>query len=191
MEFLQALDRAFFHLINISLSNPFLDVFFPTITDLHKTYIFRIIFIPFLFILWVSLYKLRGFIIFVLLAVSLGISDLIGGIAKRFVMRPRPFEADIEFIQRSAAGGYSFPSNHAVNMFCAAVFLSAAFPRWRVPLFIFASLVALSRVYNGVHYPSDILGGGLLGASVGFIASRLAMQINEWIEDGMPRRRWR
>jgi undecaprenyl-diphosphatase len=174
MDFLLSLDRALLHLINGTLTHPFFDVFFPSITDLHKTNVFRLVFVPFLFLLWVSLYRVRGFVIFFFLIVSLGIADLAGKFAKHFWERARPFTDIPDIIQRSDAGGFSFPSNHSVNMFCAAVFLSSFFPRFRIPLFTMAGLVAYSRIYNGVHYPSDVVAGMILGSIVGLLAANLA-----------------
>lgn len=189
MQLLQSLDLALFHLINLQMANPFFDVFFPTITDLHKTDAFRIIFLPFVLLLFIYLHRLRGLVMFLLLGLSLGLSDALGGIAKRYWLRPRPFTAEVDFIQRSAAGGYSFPSNHSMNMFCAAVFLSMLFPRFRIAFFAFAFLVALSRIYNGVHYPSDVIGGALIGSFFGFVGAKIALQINQRIEKGFKKKR--
>jgi undecaprenyl-diphosphatase len=66
-------------------------------------------------------------------------------------------------------GGLSFPSSHAVNNLAAATVISHYFPLQRWYWFGFASLVALSRPYVGVHYPSDIVAGGLIGVGIGFL----------------------
>ena len=107
------------------------------------------------------------------LGLSLFVSDKIGGLAKHYFERSRPFNAGIDLIQRSGAGGFSFPSNHSVNIFCAAFFLAVFFPRSRWYFFFVAGLIAFSRVYDGVHYPSDVLAGGLFGSLVGFFGARL------------------
>jgi membrane-associated phospholipid phosphatase len=60
-----------------------------------------------------------------------------------------------------------FPSGHAATSFAGATVLALALPRLAVPLYALATLIALSRVYVGVHYPGDILAGALLGAAVG------------------------
>ncbi|MGZ5278364.1 MAG: phosphatase PAP2 family protein [Pseudobdellovibrionaceae bacterium] len=186
---MHSIDQAVFHLINIQMANPAFDIFFPAITDLHKTNIFRIVFIPFLLILWFYLYRLRGLAMAVLLAISLGLSDVFGAMAKRYWMRPRPFSTELDFIQRSGAGGFSFPSNHAANMFCAAFFLSAFFPRFRILFFTIAILVCISRIYNGVHYPSDIIAGAIIGTFFGVFGSKVAQQIVLWIKGGFQTNR--
>ena len=60
------------------------------------------------------------------------------------------------------------PSNHASNIFALAVILSYFYGRIRIPLFVLASFIAISRVYVGVHYPGDVIVGGLFGYSIGW-----------------------
>lgn len=68
----------------------------------------------------------------------------------------------------------AFPSGHASTAFACATVLAWAFPRLRVPAFVLAAAIAWSRVYVGVHWPLDVLGGALLGALTGSLLVFLA-----------------
>ena len=61
----------------------------------------------------------------------------------------------------------SFPSGHAATSFACATVLAAFEPRLRVPLYVLATLIALSRTYVGVHFPLDVLAGAAWGLLVG------------------------
>lgn len=180
LELLSGLDLGLLKLINISCSNAFFDLLFPSITDLHKTFFFKFVFVPFIAIFLSYKYRYRGFSIFVFFVAAIGISDFIGGQVKHLFMRPRPFTTYAEIIQRSPAGGFSFPSNHASNMICTAIFLGMFFPKYRRIFFGIAFLVLLSRLYNGVHYPSDALGGAIIGGTFGYLISKLCQRWNIW-----------
>lgn len=80
--------------------------------------------------------------------------------------RERPFETYPNDITKHSTGGsYSFPSGHTSMVFSTATSLSLMYPKWYIiaPSFAWASVVAYSRMYLGVHYPSDVLAGALLG----------------------------
>lgn len=88
---------------------------------------------------------------------------------KDYFERSRPPVADpsldpIGVIPESA----SFPSGHAATAFAAAVAVGLLYPRLRKPLLALAALIALSRVYLGVHFVTDVVVGSALGAAIGF-----------------------
>jgi undecaprenyl-diphosphatase len=107
--------------------------------------------------------------------VVVGLNDgICGKLIKPIFQRERPPVAGLDVILRSPHyGGYSFPSNHAANMFCLLGFVGYYFPRMRVPLFLIGLLTAYSRVYCGVHFPGDVLGGALIGLAFGLLCARL------------------
>ena len=86
---------------------------------------------------------------------------------KAIIKRDRPFVRYPQyFSDRFDGGGYSFPSGHVSAAFCTATSLSLYFPKWYVilPSYLWAATVAWARIYQGVHYPSDVLAGSILGA---------------------------
>lgn len=89
-------------------------------------------------------------------------------IMKNVIERPRPFLVlqDVSTVYTSS--GFSFPSTHSAMVFLAAVILTKCFGKGVIFYFI-AVLVAISRIYLGLHYPSDVFVGGLIGVLTGLI----------------------
>ena len=90
---------------------------------------------------------------------------------KMLIDRDRPFDS-FPFIQKlSDGGGSSFPSGHTMEAFAMATALSLLFSKWKivVPVFFWALIVAYSRMALGVHYPSDVAAGIVIGAFIGWI----------------------
>ncbi len=73
-------------------------------------------------------------------------------------------------VTRSYKNSFSFPSSHATNITASMLFLGLVYRRWLVPLLAVALLVSYSRIYTGVHWPSDVLAGMLVGAAIAAIA---------------------
>lgn len=102
---------------------------------------------------------------------AVAVSALLVTLFKETFDRARPPFAGIEAVGIVPASA-SFPSGHAATAFAAAVAVGLVHPRLRRPLLALAVLVALSRVYLGVHYVLDVLAGAALGAGVGVAAAR-------------------
>jgi len=159
---LQSLDTALFRFINQSLSNPFFDWLMPVLSG-NKLFVPAVL-VAAVWLIWKQRTNGALCVMFILLAVALGDPLIINSI-KHAVARPRPFvpmPESITLVGRTSS--FSLPSAHAANMAAAAMVAFLFFRRsWRfmVPL---AAAVAFSRVYNGVHYVSDVLLGATLGA---------------------------
>lgn len=94
--------------------------------------------------------------------ISAGLTQVI----KVLVKRPRPFIGNINITPVYRPGDYSFPSGHTSSSFATATALSMAYPKWYViaPVYLWAGATGYSRMYLGVHNPSDVAAGAVLGA---------------------------
>jgi len=109
---------------------------------------------------------------------AIGTAALLVTILKQTFDRARPPFVDptldpIGVVPASA----SFPSGHAATAFAAAVAIGLVHPRLRRPLLALAAVVALSRVYLGVHYVLDVVAGTILGIAVGIAAARVVRAV--------------
>ncbi|MFN3596258.1 MAG: phosphatase PAP2 family protein [Rubricoccaceae bacterium] len=108
-----------------------------------------------------------------------GTATLSAVVLKRVVARPRPYTV-LEGIASRDAGTRrdpdraSFPSGHTALAFAVATSASLSYPEWyvAVPAFAWAASAGLARVWHGVHYPSDVLAGALLGSAAAVAAGR-------------------
>lgn len=105
---------------------------------------------------------------------------------KENVQRLRPchepsLDGLVHLVKEGCGGLYGFVSSHASNHFAIALFMvgvTGGTPRWAIPaLLIWAALISYSRVYLGVHYPGDVLVGGLYGAAIGTIFAVLYRKV--------------
>ena len=106
---------------------------------------------------------------------STAVSYLLDYALKQLIKRPRPFLTNPNLNPVYRPGEYSFPSGHTSSVFGMVTSLSRAYPKWYViaPTYLWAASMGYSRMYLGVHYPSDVGAGALLGVgsalSMGFI----------------------
>ena len=158
------IDRAAFVLINSHLRHVLLDLFMPFVTEKWNFVV------P---MACVALYLLvkggRQGRWIVLCAIVLVVAADAGATALRsHFQRVRPCQA-LQGVQLlvGCSDSFSFPSNHATNAFALAAFFAVYYRRLAIPLFIIAALVGYSRIYVGVHYPTDVLAGACLGVTLG------------------------
>lgn len=161
---LNAVDRAVFFFINTTLANPVTDFIMPILTkDLHLKIFYGL---ALLIILWKGDNRLRLAVIFSLITVAVT-DQLSSTLLKPLLDRPRPcHELEVHLLV-GCGGGLSMPSSHAANLFGQAFFFKKIAPvsaKFLIPL---AIIVALSRVFVGVHYPADIVVGAALGTLAG------------------------
>ncbi|MCU7493994.1 MAG: phosphatase PAP2 family protein [Ignavibacteria bacterium] len=180
-DFLYSIDLAVFYFINHTIANPAMDRFFVFITDVNHWYIAYLILLGIAFIKGGRIGKISAVGALLLIVTSDQLSSFF---IKHWVARVRPCNAlsDCRSLIE-ASGSYSFPSSHAVNNFAAAAFFYRIYPDLKWVLFITAALVAISRVYVGRHYPSDIAGGALIGSLLGYLFASIALRLDSYIKE--------
>ncbi|HEY6166575.1 MAG TPA: phosphatase PAP2 family protein [Verrucomicrobiae bacterium] len=165
MNWLQSLDGAAFRFINSSLANGVCDWLMPFFAGGRWFYVVLAVIAALL--CWKGGVRGRLFVLMAFLAFVLADVVLCGPV-KHAIGRPRPFNTITDarvLVGRGVSG--SMPSSHAANwgaLAMVALIYYGRRARFMVPL---AALVAFSRVYVGVHYPSDVLVGAILGAGAG------------------------
>lgn len=111
---------------------------------------------------------------------ALGLSFIINNvILKNVVARTRPYEV-IEGLQSliGVQNDYSFPSGHTGSSFASAIILYCGLPKkYGIPAVILAVLIGCSRLYVGVHYPTDVLGGALIGTCIALFVYKYRIKI--------------
>lgn len=165
LEWLAALDRAIFLFINVQLANPITDFCMPIITS---DWVLRVLYgIAILLILWKGDRKLRLMVIFSGLTLALT-DQVVANFLKHFFERPRPCLTlpDIHLLV-NCGSAFSMPSAHAANSFGQALLWGMRSKRLLPYMVMIAGVIALSRVFLGVHYPFDILVGAIVGGLIG------------------------
>ena len=185
IETLNTFDVNLFVLLN-SLHNEFFDKFMWLVSGKFE---------------WIAMYVMLAVVLFrrdwrsaiavlIGIAVTIFLADQISsGLIKNLVMRPRPSHNDdissvIHLINNYHGGRYGFVSSHAANCFALVVFLSCLFKHRIFTLtgLLWAVLVSYSRIYIGVHYPGDILGGTVVGVLTGLFVYWLFCKSAEFVK---------
>ncbi len=163
IDFILEIDTVVFYFINVTLANPFFDWFMPFITE--KKHWFPVWGILIVGLLWKGGKKGRT-VVFLIIPVIFLSDQLSAHVLKPLIARPRPCVTlpDVHLLVGMKTS-LSFPSAQAANFFAVATYFNYFYPKYRWVYFSAAFLVALSRVSIGVHYPLDIIAGGILGAA--------------------------
>lgn len=176
LEKLNSLDTQLFLYLN-NKHCAFLDVIMYWMSD-------KLFWVPFyviLLILIVWYYKKKSIPILLSITALITLSDQISAsLIKDLVKRPRPshelaLQGLVHLSKAGPGGQYGFVSSHASNCFALFCFLSLILPKsfrnLKYILCFWAIIVSYSRIYNGVHYPGDVIGGALLGAFLAWLIS--------------------
>lgn len=171
-------DEALFRLINGVWHTPWLDALLPYWREKTSWIPLYVAMAGYFAYLWRS----KAVILLLAIVLTVGLADLISHrVIKQSVQRPRPcreeaLAPDVRLLV-NCGGGYSFTSNHAANHFALAAFLFGLLKdRWRRSRWLWvawAASIAYAQVYVGLHYPLDVLGGGILGWALGWLGFRL------------------
>lgn len=170
MDFLHNIDRSVFLFLNRDVANPVFDVVMPFITNKNN---FNIPFVLIILALLILGGK-KGRIAVLLGLIVVTLSDqLSSSVIKPLVGRIRPCHPDFLIEGARYLIGYkrsfAFPSSHAANMASAALWFSYQYKRYTWIFVAIAILVGYSRIYVGVHYPIDVLGGYVVGVFCAFM----------------------
>lgn len=164
------IDRSLFLVFNRDIANPAFDIFFVTITN-GRSWIVPVAIAA---IFYVRAEKRKALLVILLSLITVAFSDQIAvSLIKPLVSRPRPCNPKALVDGGRFLLGYktsfSFPSAHACNIFAQATLFTLLYRKYRFYFLSFAALIAFSRVYVGVHYPIDVVGGMIVGIIVGLL----------------------
>jgi len=166
LETLNHIDQVIFLFVNVKLANPVTDLIMPIITtDMLLRILYGVVMI---LLLWRGNKRLRWMVLFS--ALVLFFTDQVSShYLKHWIGRLRPCHTltDIHLLV-GCGGGYSMPSSHAANSLGQAAFFACLIARYRWYFYEFAGLIAISRVFVGVHYPFDVLVGTGIGLLIGW-----------------------
>lgn len=179
LQFVQTIDESIVLWVSSHLRNEFFDFLMPIVSALGNLGILWII-LGFNIILFGKGKKQKkwGFLLLVCLAVTAVVSNFF---IKPVIQRMRPFDKLFLEILIQKPHDFSFPSGHTSAAFASAIVFYMYNKKAGVFMYLFAFLMAFSRLYLLVHYPSDILIGALIGTGISWYITKIAQK--KWGED--------
>jgi undecaprenyl-diphosphatase len=183
-------DVRIFRFLNGTIANPSFDAVMPWITDFNNWRIAVILIWSALVIFGKSRARWLALVLLVVIAAS---DQLASSVIKPLIERMRPCEVlgSVHLwygpegwittpteVTRSYKASFSFPSSHAANITASMLLLGLVYRRWLWPLLAVAFAVSFSRIYIGVHWPSDVAVGMALGALVAWLAYALMKRLH-------------
>jgi undecaprenyl-diphosphatase len=163
---LYPIDSTVFRWVNTGSANDVFDAVMPFVTEPRNPFLY----VPLLLLFCYAVWRYRSHALWcgLVIAVTVTATDQLNSrVIKNMVGRERPCRAlPAVHLLMPCGGGMSFPSSHAANIVAAACVVGYFFRRAIPVAALLALLVVYSRVYVGVHYPADVLGGALVGAVI-------------------------
>ncbi|MFH1824597.1 MAG: phosphatase PAP2 family protein [Candidatus Firestonebacteria bacterium] len=166
LNFIIKIDITIFYFINNNLKNPVLDFLMPIITNV-KYWIFPLLVV--LVVLFIFGKKEVKIAIILGIIVVVFVDFFCYRVVKPFIGRIRPFYVLPHVYDLVNAGYLSFPSNHAANSFALATIVTYFSKKIGVCFIILSCIIGFSRIYVGVHYPFDVIGGMIIGFLFGVL----------------------
>jgi undecaprenyl-diphosphatase len=142
------------------------------------------------FLVWK--FRVKAVAVLVVIALTITVADQFSStFMKPTVQRLRPcyepsLVGKVHLVTEGCGGKYGFVSSHAANTFALAMLLTLLLRKNRqqysktisISIFLWAFLVSYTRIYVGVHYPADVIGGALVGISVAWLFAKVAKELN-------------
>jgi undecaprenyl-diphosphatase len=181
---MSGLDLHLFRVINGDLSNAVFDSLMPFITD-PGPFVIPLTLIGVGLLVWGGW---KGRLLVVMALLLLVVSNAVSEQLKQLFQRPRPCLAleTVRLLVGCSKTNFSFPSSHASNITAQALLFAFFYRPIAVPLFLVVAGVGYSRVYVGVHYPLDVVGGILVGLACGAVFIFLTREVERRLPKRQP-----